>query len=145
MDSPEPEEARPRRLVLVADDEDDVREMVQAVLSSAGFESLSARDGQEALEVIQRRSGRVDLVLTDVMMPGFDGPTLARRLAHEWPEIPVLFMTGYMSEALAARGLLPAEVPRIEKPFRISFLIGKVRAALGLPPLDRPPRSPAGE
>jgi two-component system cell cycle sensor histidine kinase/response regulator CckA len=127
-----------RRVVLVADDEEDVREMVRTILGSAGFDSVAARDGKEALSVIQGLSGRVDLVLTDVMMPQFDGPTLARRLARDWPDIPVLFMTGYMADALAARGLLPADVPRIEKPFRIRHLIGKVRAALNLPPL--PPK-----
>jgi two-component system cell cycle sensor histidine kinase/response regulator CckA len=132
-----PEEDR-RRVILVADDEEDVREMVRTILGSAGFDSLGARDGKEALLVIQGRSGRVDLVLTDVMMPRFDGPTLARRLARDWPDIPVLFMTGYMAEALAAHGLLAPEVPRIEKPFRTRHLIGKVRAALKLPPL--PPK-----
>jgi len=72
-------------------------------------------------------SGKVDLVLTDVMMPTMDGPTMARRVAMEWPDLPVVFMTGYPAETLAALRLLPLHVPRVEKPFRTQALLATIR------------------
>jgi two-component system cell cycle sensor histidine kinase/response regulator CckA len=133
MDSGAAAQARPAPVVLVVDDEEDVRGLVCEILRHAGIAPLAARDGQEALEILERLPDRIGLVLTDVMMPSFDGPMLARRIAKEWPRLPVLFMTGYPAETLAALGLLPAELPRIEKPFRIRELIGRVRSALRSP------------
>ena len=117
-------------IVLVVDDERDVRELVREILRTAGIVALSAENGESALQVIGECAGRIDLVLTDVMMPVVDGFTLARRLEKEQPELPVLFMTGYPADTLAALGLLPADMPRIEKPFRIRELVDRVRDAL---------------
>lgn len=122
-----PESAK--SLILVVDDEEDVRDLVLEILRSAGFQALPARHGEHALEILKERSD-VDLVLTDVMMPHFDGPTLARRIARDWPELPVLFMTGYPPETLRALGMLPPGRPPIEKPFPIQDLLRKVREAL---------------
>lgn len=118
------------KVILVVDDEPDVRGLLREVLRTAGFAPLSAQDGDEALAVVQHLEGRVDLVLTDVMMPMVDGPTLARRLAKDWPSLPVLFMTGYPAETLAALGYLSVETPRIEKPFELRQLLAVIRAAL---------------
>lgn len=124
-------------IILVVDDELDVRELVREILRSAGFSPLTAREGREALEIIEHLKGRVDLILTDVMMPVVDGPTLARRVARDWPNVPVLFMTGYPEETLILLGRLPREVPRIEKPFGVRDLVAKVKAALKpCPPKD---------
>jgi two-component system cell cycle sensor histidine kinase/response regulator CckA len=135
MDSGEAAPARPAPVVLVVDDEEDVRGLVCEILKHAGIAPLAARDGLEALAILEQLSGRISLVLTDVMMPEIEGPTLARRIAYQCPEIPVLFMTGYPPETLAVLGLLPADVPRIEKPFRLRELIERIRANL------RPPGS----
>ena len=121
-------------VVLVVDDEPDVRGLVREVLRTAGFAPLTASHGEDALAILQHLSGRVDLVLTDVMMPVLDGPTLARRLSREWPGVPVLFITGYPADTLEALGYLPRTVPRIEKPFSIRDLVARVRGALGLEP-----------
>lgn len=125
--------SQPARAILVVDDEEDVRDLVREILEHAGFSPLTAADGVAALRILQELSGRVDLVLADVMMPDLDGPTLARRVAADWPQIPVLFMTGYPADTLAALGLLSADVPRIEKPFRIRLLVSRIRAALRPP------------
>jgi two-component system cell cycle sensor histidine kinase/response regulator CckA len=118
-----------KAVVLVVDDEEDVRELVREILRAAGFEALGARDGEQALRAL-RDDPSVDLVLTDVMMPNYDGPTLARRIAHDRPDLPVLFMTGYPPETLRALGMLPPGDPPIEKPFPIQELVRRVREAL---------------
>jgi two-component system cell cycle sensor histidine kinase/response regulator CckA len=122
------------RVILIVDDEQDVRELVREILKNASFSPLTARDGEEALAIIRELAGRIDLVLTDVMMPVLDGPSLARRLAEQWPSLPTLYMTGYPAETLAILGFLPVGTPRIEKPFRIRELLSGIRTALGLPP-----------
>jgi DNA-binding response OmpR family regulator len=122
------------KVILVVDDEPDVRELLRQALKAGGFAPLTAGEGEEALAVIRHFEGRIDLVLTDVMMPVLDGVTLSRRLAKDWPSLPVLFMTGYPAETLAALGFLPAETPRIEKPFEIRELLARIRAALGSSP-----------
>lgn len=118
-----------KALVLVVDDEEDVRELVREILRTAGYDSLPARDGDQAIDVLATHPD-VDLVITDVMMPGTDGPTLARRVAADRPGLPVIFMTGYPPETLKALGMLPPGDPPIPKPFPIQDLIRKVRDAL---------------
>ncbi|HVR83968.1 MAG TPA: response regulator [Planctomycetota bacterium] len=118
-----------KALILVVDDEEDVRALVREILRAAGYDTIPARNGEEALELLRARP-EVDLVLTDVMMPGVDGPTLERRIAGDWPGLPVLFMTGYPAETLRALGILPPGEPPIQKPFPIRELVRKVRKAL---------------
>ena len=120
---------RPKALILVVDDEDDVRDLVQEILQSAGYATIPAGHGEVALRILKGRPD-VDLVLTDIMMPHYDGPTLARRVARDWPGLPVLFMTGYPPETLQALGMLPPGEPPIAKPFEIRDLIRKVRRRL---------------
>ena len=122
--------SRPAPVVLVVDDEEDVRGLLREVLRTAGFAPLTASHGEEALAVLAHLAGKVDLVMTDVMMPVLDGPTLARRMARDWPGVPVLFLTGYPADTLAALGVLRADVPRIEKPFNIQDLLRAVRESL---------------
>jgi CheY-like chemotaxis protein len=119
------------RVILIVEDEADVRQLLQFILKRAGFSTLTARDGGEALALVGQQEGRVDLVLADVMMPVLDGPSLARRLAVDWPTLPVLFMTGYPASVLASLGVLPEHAPRIEKPFRIRDLVTRVLEAMG--------------
>lgn len=123
---------RPRAgkaLILIVDDEEDVRELVGEILRTAGYDTIPARHGEEALEILKVHPD-VDLVLTDVMMPRYDGPTMARRIAQDRPGLPVLFMTGYPPETLKALGMLPTGEPPIEKPFPTQALVTKVREAL---------------
>lgn len=120
---------RPDTLILVVDDEEDLLELVCEILRSAGFASVAARHGEEALRLLERHS-EIRLVITDVMMPHYDGPTLARRISRDHPGLPVLFMTGYPAETLEALGMLPEGEPPIQKPFAIKELIRKVKGML---------------
>jgi len=128
-----PDDPIPSAVILVVDDEEDIRQLLGYALRQAGFTVLVSKHGQEALSLIQARSGKVDLVLSDVMMPELDGPMLARRLSEDWPAIPILFMTGYPAEMLASAELLPAGIPRIEKPFSMAALVRTIRSALQAP------------
>jgi len=126
---------RPRAgksLILVVDDEEDVRDLVREILRTAGYDTIPARHGEEALELLKEHP-EVDLVLTDVMMPRYDGPTMARRIAQDRPGLPVLFMTGYPPETLRALGMLPTGEPPIMKPFPTQALVKKIREALESP------------
>ena len=91
----EPEPAEPGSVALIVEDDASVRGMATRALAEAGYGVLEAATGQAALELIRQHRGRLDLVITDVGMPGMDGYELARRLQQERPGLPVVFMTGY--------------------------------------------------
>lgn len=113
-----------RPVVLVVDDEAAVREVVSVVLSQAGFHTLAAESGPEALRVLERTS-QVDLLFTDICMPGMDGFELAETAQKLRPGLDVLFTTGYT-------GRWPASgVPVLRKPYRVRSLIAAVQAAIG--------------
>jgi CheY-like chemotaxis protein len=87
-------------IVLVVDDEPMVRDIVQHVLLSAGFDVLIAANGSQALELSRRCEGHIDLLLTDVNMPGITGPQLASALAREHPETRIMIMTGGLGDEI---------------------------------------------
>jgi two-component system cell cycle sensor histidine kinase/response regulator CckA len=101
-------------------------------LERGGFRVLQASDAAVALQMVDRE-GRPDLVLSDLMMPGIGGAQLARRLKARWPDIPVLFMSGYSVEDLRRRGLVGPEGVIIQKPFKSDSLLRSVHAALAAP------------
>lgn len=128
---PEPleETTRSGATVLVADDESGVRVIVARSLEDAGFRVLQASDGGEALELVDRH-GPPELVLTDLAMPGMGGAELARCLRQRWPELPILFMSGYSAEELRRDGAIGSEGELIEKPFSPGGLVATVTAVL---------------
>jgi two-component system cell cycle sensor histidine kinase/response regulator CckA len=113
--------------VLVAEDEDAVRSLVVEVLAGCGYHVLAAASGHEALDLCRRRRGRVDLLLTDVVMPGMNGPELARQISALQPEARVLFMSGYTDKAITNSG---PGLELIQKPFNPAALARKVREVL---------------
>jgi CheY-like chemotaxis protein len=115
--------------VLVVDDTESLREMIERVLTTFGYRVLAARDGAHALEVSEKYHGQIDLLLTDVVMPGIGGPELAVRLRMRRPSLRVLLMSGYDEHSLGAGGASYASF--IAKPFRPEVLSQKIRAALG--------------
>jgi PAS domain S-box-containing protein len=115
--------------VLVVDDEPGVRQVVARSLEVAGFLVLQASDGAEALELIDRY-GPPTVVLTDLTMAGIGGAELARRVKVRWPELPILFMSGYSAEELKREGAIGAESQLIEKPFTPDGLVSTVRGVL---------------
>jgi two-component system, cell cycle sensor histidine kinase and response regulator CckA len=116
--------------ILVAEDDSLVRGMVRRALIEAGFQVIEAANGHEALAVMQSGSAGVDAVLTDLAMPELGGRQLARRLTEKWPDLPVVFMSGYTEDDVARRGLLDAGVFFLEKPISPEVLTRKMRQVL---------------
>jgi CheY-like chemotaxis protein len=120
--------------VLVVEDERMVRELVREILAQQGYNVLEAHRGTEALEVSERHEGPIHLLLTDVVMPGMDGPELARRLTAQRPEMKVLFMSGYTDHIILHDGVLVPGSEFLQKPFTVRALGTKVRSVLDMYP-----------
>jgi CheY-like chemotaxis protein len=116
--------------VLVAEDDDMVRELTCHVLQTYGYKVLEARHGGEALLVCERHKGPIKLMVTDVVMPQMSGPELAERLGPLHPEMKVLYMSGYAEEAIVQHKVLEAADSFIQKPFMPVSLAEKVRRIL---------------
>jgi two-component system cell cycle sensor histidine kinase/response regulator CckA len=123
-------EAQPARTVLLVEDEDAVRTMAARILRQKGFRVLEASDGGAALEALEAYGESVDLVLTDVVMPGVGGVELADRALQLRPGMPVLFMSGYTEREVADRGGVRAGTLLLNKPFRAGELVAAVRKVL---------------
>jgi PAS domain S-box-containing protein len=122
--------------VLLAEDEEAVRRLAAMALERSGYRVIAAPDGQAALDMGAAHDGRIDLLLTDVIMPGLNGRELANRFATIHPETRVLFMSGYAGEALSAQGVLDSSVAFLAKPFVPAELARKVREILDEPAGD---------
>jgi two-component system, cell cycle sensor histidine kinase and response regulator CckA len=121
---------QPRATVMVVDDLEHVRGVLCRHLRSAGHDVLESDDGTRALEMIRERQGRVDLVITDVVMLGMNGTVLADRITAEFPQIAVVLMSAFAPPGLSRMGFRDAIVPVLQKPFKPSQLDEVVRAAL---------------
>ncbi|WP_430782222.1 hybrid sensor histidine kinase/response regulator [Actinoplanes sp. G11-F43] len=132
--APSPEEpagtgARGETL-LVVEDEDALRDVAGRILSGAGYRVLSAEGGVQALELAARHDGEIDLLVSDVVMPGMLGKELAERLVVVRPGTRVLYMSGYAQPVLASQGTLDPGVALLEKPFTANDLLTAVRRRL---------------
>ena len=116
--------------ILVAEDDDQVRQLVVRILSRRGYCVLQARNAVEAISLHEEAGGRVDLLLTDVVLPMMDGKQLADRLAARNPALAVLYMSGYTSETIAGVGLPLPDTALVQKPFTPETLASRVRATL---------------
>jgi DNA-binding response OmpR family regulator len=116
--------------VLVVEDESSVQGVIEKVLSGNGFRVLLACDGSEALRVSGEHEGPIDLLITDLVMPGMGGREVASRLETARPGLRVLFMSGYTENAISHHGVLDAGLDFIQKPFRSDALLRKVREVL---------------
>jgi two-component system, cell cycle sensor histidine kinase and response regulator CckA len=119
--------------IVVVEDEGQVRELVQEILQAEGYTVLTAADGEEGLRLCTEYDGPVDLLLTDVVMPGLSGPEMARCILPVHSTIKVVFMLGYASDAIGDHGVLDPGTAFLQKPFTPNILIGKVREMLDLP------------
>jgi two-component system, cell cycle sensor histidine kinase and response regulator CckA len=115
--------------ILVVEDDERVRRLITKMLEQHGYRVIGATSGLEAID-IAREAGRVDLLLSDVVMPGVDGGELYRRLSAERPELRVLFMSGYSQRVVARHGEIYAAKPLLQKPFTVHELMSAVRAAI---------------
>ena len=115
--------------ILVVDDEEMLRHFVSRVLAAQGYQVVKAADGEDALAVLERHDGEVDLIVTDVVMPRLGGAALVERVRQEFPQLPVVFMSG-----LSDRATLPdGEWDTLAKPFGRKELVTTVRRALDRP------------
>jgi two-component system cell cycle sensor histidine kinase/response regulator CckA len=122
---PESRAGRSPRVVLVVDDEQGVRDLICRTLQGLGYRTLEAGHGAEALTLVDAGHG-VDLVITDVVMPGMDGRELGRRLAGTWPTLPVLYMSAYDVNDIFRRGSPSASAPFLQKPFTQDTLLTRI-------------------
>ena len=121
-DNPETRAPPGTKSVLVVEDEELVRDFACRLINAQGYRCLQAANGAEALEWVQERGDELDLILTDVVMPVMGGREMADRVARLRPGLPVLYMSAYSAEEVARRGLLPPDVPFVQKPFTPSQL-----------------------
>jgi PAS domain S-box-containing protein len=116
--------------VLVAEDEDGVRELLRKVLTEFGYTVLTARHGRDALMVVGERAGRIDLLVTDVVMPEMSGRELAETLRDHRPDLKVLFISGYTDDEVLQRGISGRDAAFVRKPFSAEELVRRVRGLL---------------
>jgi CheY-like chemotaxis protein len=116
--------------VLLVEDEPAVREMTKAALQRHGYTVLPAATGAEALRIARANHGVINVVLTDVVMPGMSGPQLVEQLREEQPRLAALFMSGYTSDAVFRHGIETGQADFLQKPFSTSALAAKLRQVL---------------
>jgi two-component system, cell cycle sensor histidine kinase and response regulator CckA len=127
---PRPRSARGSETILLVDDEEGVRKLVFAVLKSNGYDVVEANNGVAALAAYEKNGHKVDMVLTDVVMPQMTGFELGKQLSEKVPGLKILYMSGYRDNAIGSG--LPGEMPRafLHKPFTPDILLSKVREVL---------------
>jgi CheY-like chemotaxis protein len=116
--------------VLVAEDEDGVRELLRKTLTEYGYTVLPARHGRDALLLAGERGDRIDLLVTDIVMPEMSGRELAETLLDRRPDLKILYMSGYTDDEVLQRGVRGREVGLLRKPFATEELVRRVRTAL---------------
>ncbi|HYL69583.1 MAG TPA: PAS domain S-box protein [Candidatus Limnocylindria bacterium] len=116
--------------VLLVEDAEALRKLAHTLLEQNGYRVLAAASGLEALKLVEDKHDRIDLLLTDVIMPGINGRVLAQRLAPIQSGLKVLYMSGYTDSAIADHGVLDEGTSLLHKPFSEEALIQKVRAVL---------------
>jgi two-component system cell cycle sensor histidine kinase/response regulator CckA len=116
--------------VLVVEDQARVRHSLQRILEDAGYQVLAAEDGEQALELARKREGRIDLVISDVIMPGLSGVELGRRLLALYPQVALLLVSGYAGSEITRLGELGENVHFLQKPFDAVSLTSAAHNAL---------------
>jgi CheY-like chemotaxis protein len=117
-------------VVLVVEDQPQVRHLLARIMEDAGYEVVCADDGYEALDVGRKRDGHIDLVISDVVMPGLSGIELCRRLIALYPHLALLLVSGYVGEEIALLGELGENVQFLQKPFDAVTLTSAAQTAL---------------
>ncbi len=127
-----PAVARPRsgsETVLVVEDADGLRELTRRLLERDGYKVLVAANAEAALRLFEENE-RIDVLLTDIVMPGTSGPQLTTQLAGRRPNLKVIYMSGYTEESIVEHGVLNAGIAFLHKPFTSASLVGKIREVL---------------
>ncbi len=118
--------------ILLVEDEDAVRVFSSRALRNKGYNVLEARSGEEALTILEKEGGdKIDLTITDVVMPQMDGPTLYKHIREKWPDMKVVFVSGYTEDRLREQFTSGEVIYFLPKPFTLKQLAGKVKEVLG--------------
>jgi two-component system cell cycle sensor histidine kinase/response regulator CckA len=117
--------------VLVVEDDDRVRRLCVRSLRTQGYHVMEAASGWEAIELVTQHAYEIDVVVTDIIMPGLNGIELVARLRAAHPKLAIVLMSGYAPMELLRRGALVDTFPLLQKPFLIDQLFGMVRQVLG--------------
>lgn len=117
--------------VLLVEDEESVRQLVRDTLEAKGYKVVEAENGEAGLAAAAKHEGKIDLVITDVVMPGLGGRELVERLAKTRPETKVLYLSGYTEDAIISEGTIESGTAFLQKPFTLQNLSRKVREVLG--------------
>ncbi len=130
--APEPEpEPEPRmQTILLVEDEPGIRALVRKILRREHYAVLEAGSAEEAMNVAAAQEGRIDLLVTDVILPGMNGRDLAEGMRESLPDLRVLYVSGFTSDEAVRAGAFPPGAKFLQKPFTLSALVGKVREAL---------------
>jgi two-component system cell cycle sensor histidine kinase/response regulator CckA len=129
------------RTILVVDDEQEILNFVQTALTRVGFTVVLAQSGDLALELFEKLQAPIDLLLTDVVMPGMSGPMLVDRLLAMQPSLPVLFMSGYDDRQVVQRYVLKEGFALLPKPFTLDSLSAKVHELIPANPVNSKPQT----
>jgi CheY-like chemotaxis protein len=121
---------RGNETILIVEDEEEVRKLTAKILEMQGYRILETSNGDDALLACERRKGPIHLMLADIVMPGMSGSELAKLLEPLYPEIKILYMSGYTDNAIVRHGVLEKGVNYIQKPFTMEALARKVRVVL---------------
>ena len=116
--------------ILLVEDAESLRKLTRSFLESHGYRVLVAQNGEEAMRVEAQHSGKIDLLLTDVVMPGINGRVLSEKLLPKQPGMRVLYISGYTDSFIAGHGVLERSMTLLHKPYTEDALIGKVREVL---------------
>lgn len=119
-----------KKIILVVDDEPEIRKLVGAVISHAGYTALTADSGEHALTLVKKQKNPLELLITDVVQPGMSGPMLADRLTALQPDLKVLYISGYDSTHVVQKYVVEKGHALLTKPFTIEELRAKVSTIL---------------
>jgi two-component system cell cycle sensor histidine kinase/response regulator CckA len=117
--------------VLIVEDDPGIRDLSARILRRCGYTVLAAEGGDEARQICERHPGVIHVLLSDVMMPGMNGPMVAKMLRSMRPELKVVFMSGYSSADVARHGVGQDEAPFLQKPFTPERLANTISEVLG--------------
>jgi signal transduction histidine kinase/ActR/RegA family two-component response regulator len=119
--------------ILLTEDDESVRTLTRDVLQRYGYQVIVAADGKEAISISQKHRKKIHLLITDVIMPQMRGPDLAKKLMRKWPNLKVLYMSGYTDSVVLDSGFIDPAVHFLQKPFTPDLLASAVREVLGGP------------
>ncbi len=132
-----PREQRGRETILLVEDEVNLRRLAKQYLENQGYKILEAEDGAAALQIVDGHKGSIDLLLTDVIMPGMNGRELANHISKLLPAVRVLYMSGYTENAVGHDGMLDPGINLMQKPFSLPSLKNRVREILDSEPFPK--------